>query len=482
MKKIFKYKIALILLITQIQLNAQSSNLLVNIHEVSTTDMNALAPLEAGMLVFNTDSNAICYYNGSAWRSVVEGVIDSIAIVNDSLRIYEGSQTMSTPISSSEWEDADKIGMSDFIYAKQALANGDTVVFTDQGQLIMGTTSTYNQNFIFIKRDDAENIGASITISNPGSGTRKYSLFTTHTDSSTMYIGSHGPGRTLNRLGRTVANRNEIVSINGEGLSIGTRNDAPLEFGTNDKLRMHINENGNVGIGWNKDSIPTHNLDVDGKVRVRTLNSATVEDSLVMADKMGVLKQMPVSGLISTDANNGLSIGTDGALYKSKNKSYVYTYKTTKTYTNGNAQLLNLFPQVTIQPNKDVYFKLYVPTRSNTTSWGGLYVNVNVNVNGTWYNLGNTGYDGGVMASSALNIHALNHEMLLDFITNIGLPVDQPYTVQFELTARSYNGTTTVNGSHDINRTSNSLGSRGAVQTWASDQNYTHIIIIEKDR
>jgi len=92
-------------------------------------------------------------------------------------------------------------------------------------------------------------------------------------------------------------------------------------------------------------------------------------------------------------------------------------------------------------------------------------VNINAKVNGVWYNLGNTGYDGGVMHYSATSIHALNHEMLLDFITHLGLPINQPYTLQIELTARSYNGTTTVNGSHDINRTASGLSSRGALQT-----------------
>ncbi len=71
--------------------------------------------------------------------------------------------------------------------------------------------------------------------------------------------------------------------------------------------------------------------------------------------------------------------------------------------------------------------------------------------------------------------------MLLDFVTNLGLSASQDYTVQFELTARSYNGTTTVNGSHDINRTENNLGSRGSVQSWAGNQNYTHLIITEMD-
>ncbi len=179
--------------------------------------------------------------------------------------------------------------------------------------------------------------------------------------------------------------------------------------------------------------------------------------------------------------NDGRYIEPDSVSW-TPNKSYVQTYKTTKNFGTGNATLLNTFPQVTIQPNKQVKLDIYVPTRANTTGWGWLYVNVNANVNGTWYNLWNTWYDGWAMFSSASTIHALNHEMLLDFIGNLWLPIDEPYTLQIELTARSYSGTTTVNGSHDINRTANLLNSRWPLQTWASDQNYTHIIIQEMDR
>ena len=171
--------------------------------------------------------------------------------------------------------------------------------------------------------------------------------------------------------------------------------------------------------------------------------------------------------------------GADG---EGSGKTYVQTFKTSKTFGDGNAALLNLFPEITVQPNKQVRLDIYVPTRDNTNSWGGLYVNVNAKVNGTWHNLGNTGYDGGVMSNSANAIHALNHQMILDFIGNLSLDKSKPFTLQFELTARTYNGVTYVNGAHDINRTASGLGSRGTLKTWASDQNYTHLIITEINR
>lgn len=238
-------------------------------------------------------------------------------------------------------------------------------------------------------------------------------------------------------------------NILGNGLNF-------VETGVLD-YRLFLKNGGGVGINTNN---PTEQLDVNGKLRLRDIPTGTNSDMILTADTNGNIRKV------------------DQTL---KNKSYVQVFKGNKTFGSGNATLLNLFPQVTIQPGKKVKIDLYVPTRDNTSSWGGLYVNINARVNGTWYNLGNTGYDGGVMHSSATSIHALNHEMLLDFITNLGLPDDQPYTLQFELRARSYNGTTYVNQNHDINKTGNNLGNRGALQAWASDQNYCHIIIEEKD-
>ena len=205
------------------------------------------------------------------------------------------------------------------------------------------------------------------------------------------------------------------------------------------------------------------------------LKSTKIENIKVDGAEFDNIKDLSIA-LLKVIFNSG---GADG---EGSGKTYVQTFKTSKTFNNGTAKLLNLFPEVIIKPNKQVRLDIYVPTRDNTNSWGGLYVNVNAKVNDSWYNLGNTGYDGGVMSNSANAIHALNHQMILDFTGNLGLDESKPFTLQFELTARSYNGATIVNGSHDINRTASGLGSRGALQTWASDQNFTHLIITEIDR
>jgi len=158
----------------------------------------------------------------------------------------------------------------------------------------------------------------------------------------------------------------------------------------------------------------------------------------------------------------------------------VQTYSGSKEFDDGDAAVLNLFDEVTIQAGKDVELYVYVPTRcDDNDNWGGLYINTNVKVNGTWYNLGNCGYDGGVMGSGAKQIHHYTNTKLLKLCKELDLT--EAYTFQVELTARSYNATAKVNGSHDINRTANNLNSRGDVVSWGGNQNFTTVIIKEVD-
>lgn len=164
-------------------------------------------------------------------------------------------------------------------------------------------------------------------------------------------------------------------------------------------------------------------------------------------------------------------------------KTYRQTWTGNTSVGSGNAIHVHTFPVQTIQAGKnlEVYFR--VPARNDSSSWGGLYLNINCRVNGgTWYNFGNGGYDGNVMEHGA-SISTSHRSFLLDFIANAGVAPDADYTVQFELYARSYDGTTQVgSGSHDINRTANNLGVRGGLATWGSDQNFTTVIMREVDR
>ncbi len=166
-----------------------------------------------------------------------------------------------------------------------------------------------------------------------------------------------------------------------------------------------------------------------------------------------------------------------------ENKSYVQTYTSHRRIEGSNAVILNTFPELTIQSNKNIRLDIYIPTRSLIYSFdGGLFVNVLVQINdATWYNLGNTGYDGGSATSGSFVIHSLNHEMLLDFIGNLDeLNTIDSYTIKFKLSVKSTG--VYINSNHEINRTAQGLDAHLPLQTWASDQNYCHLIITEMER
>jgi len=85
-------------------------------------------------------------------------------------------------------------------------------------------------------------------------------------------------------------------------------------------------------------------MDLFGKMRITDIPDGLSSDKIVTADAAGNIREIYV------------------------NKSYVQTFKTTKSFGTANAALLNLFPEVTIQPGKKVKLDIYVPTRSNTNS------------------------------------------------------------------------------------------------------------------
>lgn len=160
--------------------------------------------------------------------------------------------------------------------------------------------------------------------------------------------------------------------------------------------------------------------------------------------------------------------------------THVQTFSSTVNVST-TTKTIKLFPEIVIQAGKAVKLDIRVPTRHSGNDWGGLYINLNVKVNDTWYNLGNCGYDGNAMYYGAQSIATYTETKLLDFIKNLSLPKNSSYKVQFELTGKSFTGTTIINGSHSINSTANGLGGRGALQAWGSNQNYTTLIISEVD-
>jgi len=121
------------------------------------------------------------------------------------------------------------------------------------------------------------------------------------------------------------------------------------------------------------------------------------------------------------------------------------TYSTTST---GFLDFKTWTNQTGFTANSLLEICYHVPTRSDTTNWGGLYIEpwISFNNGTNWLSLGHGGYDGGVMMISSNSIHHYNNLMVID-------PAQTAtYSVRLKFRYRVYDASTgIVNGSHDIN-------------------------------
>ena len=100
------------------------------------------------------------------------------------------------------------------------------------------------------------------------------------------------------------------------------------------------------------------------------------------------------------------------------------------------------------RPGSLILLTYYVPMRNDSTSWGGGYIEPQVNFNsGSWQSLGSSGYDGGVMRLGQASIASYYQTILID------PALLATFTAQFRFYFRSYDGTVGWNNgiNHDIN-------------------------------
>ena len=213
------------------------------------------------------------YYIGASdsTLSKINNKIDSTVFINDSSLVFywnfkETDTIDFNPIiDSSEWKFDDENG----VYLRRAIientATDDSVFFVKHGRLIIAdtvkNTLTYQDpnasTQIFLANfNPTRNVARQMSIQNDNTaGNRAYALYTTATDSSKLFVGSHGSSRTLNRMGLPVKNSNELVAIEGD-LHIGTREANSIYFGTDNLSRGIWDKDGNVGIGTVEPYVP----------------------------------------------------------------------------------------------------------------------------------------------------------------------------------------------------------------------------------
>ena len=92
------------------------------------------------------------------------------------------------------------------------------------------------------------------------------------------------------------------------------------------------------------------------------------------------------------------------------------------------------------------------PFRNDSTSWGGGYIDIQYAFNeGAYISLGHSGYDGGVMNNGASGIGSMSGNFAL-----LNCPAEN-FTLQMKFMHKSYDGTVTINGSHDISTGENGI-------------------------
>jgi hypothetical protein len=245
--------------------------------------------------------------------------IDSLTYQNDTLIVYEGDSVYKTEIIGGEWSDAEKIGLANFIYAKQALNNGtsDTVVITDDGFLGVGLVNPDEK----IQVDGNIRIGRITdggAVQPPGSGNALY--FSGGPDVSGIFDTDNSDWIGMGRFNLS-SDVSELRIRLGDNQGIA--NDDAFVLGSalisshpwNEYFR--VQSNGYVHIGTSAlPAYPTNQLHLQGEInpiRVEGIQAGASTDSILTIDATGVIRKIPNS--VQGEWNDTDTIGMNGFIY-----------------------------------------------------------------------------------------------------------------------------------------------------------------------
>lgn len=167
----------------------------------------------------------------------------------------------------------------------------------NQGYLFksVGRTDSTVEHLGFFN-NDRRTSRSELTVSNSGNANGRWEdnfiAMMVHGDNFTYlgrndyYLNQNNSGYALINAQSNAGNRSALRKF-----SIGTNTDSvPLSFYTNNIERIFITSEGNVGLGT---LTPSHNLHVEGQVRITDLPMSNIGDNLVMADPTtGVLRSL----------------------------------------------------------------------------------------------------------------------------------------------------------------------------------------------
>lgn len=157
-------------------------------------------------------------------------------------------------------------------------------------------------------------------ISNDQTNANGQSQLRMDTNASELFIIGNGSGSTPSRWGLTnVSGWNEILTLSGNGIAIGTLAADPIYFGTNQALRMVIASGGNVGIGTNAPSEALHVVgsgalfnNGSGSAELKVSKNATANDASVVLQT-----NFSTRGILGTTGNDDttLKVSPDGSAF-----------------------------------------------------------------------------------------------------------------------------------------------------------------------
>lgn len=143
--------------------------------------------------------------------------------------------------------------------------------------------------------------------------------------------------------------------------------------------------------------------------------------------------------------------------------------------------------EFTIQKNKAILLTVQLPYAPLVKyNWSGFYVGTSIKVDGTWRDLGNSGYNIGMVLNS-VRPERYYDSKYIDLIGDNIVSADASYKIIIKLRGGMYTNlgypTGTINSAVSlINQNATESGNRGIRIDEVADQNAVSIIIQERNR
>jgi len=91
-----KFYILFFLLLTITSLSAVTADELIQIHKVTTSEMNNITTPASGSLVYNTNENSLYFYTGIIWKKMRSNGSETIIHAGSGISV-SGNGTVSVP-------------------------------------------------------------------------------------------------------------------------------------------------------------------------------------------------------------------------------------------------------------------------------------------------------------------------------------------------------------------------------------------------